>query len=383
LDYAVRCLAHEVRTGFSRIEQSMKLAATNGEGESTLQGHPRHFCFPTITSVERSEPPQVILQNLSTHTANSQCNFTTHQNVTRIQNEKSASFPAESVSETGNASQAINPTITEKPSRKQNVNKATSDTCERVRTLDIIGSDSSEISPRAAPPTASLSTISASQDDGFRTVLPKRIYNQNKKMNKQTDSLHVASSTNASNMPTIPKIRPNISNSSATTQPTYSYQNSSAKIFVGGIAPNTKKEDILNLVHNSLGIRVGRFQLRTKYPSYSSFCVTTDDEHADIIMCSSVWPRGAKIMEFRGRRRNTRNVTNSTNASPTRRTQDQHLTNRTTQLKMDQFLVGEYLSVTFYTGIAATTCLRCRVKAGNAAHIGLQTLLKFQQTSRV
>jgi len=52
---------------------------------------------------------------------------------------------------------------------------------------------------------------------------------------------------------------------------------------------------IRRLIKRSLDIHVGCFQLRTRYPTYSSFCVTTTEHYADIIMCSNVWPRWPKI----------------------------------------------------------------------------------------
>ena len=61
---------------------------------------------------------------------------------------------------------------------------------------------------------------------------------------------------------------------------------------------------IRRLIKRSLDIHVGCFQLRTRYPTYSSFCVTTTERYADIIMCSNVWLREAKVMLFKGRRNN-------------------------------------------------------------------------------
>ena len=78
----------------------------------------------------------------------------------------------------------------------------------------------------------------------------------------------------------------------------------STKIFVGGLHPATTKDDVISLIKKSLDISVRCFQLRTKYPTYVSFCVITSEEYGDIIMCSNIWPEGAKVMHFRGRHKN-------------------------------------------------------------------------------
>ena len=80
--------------------------------------------------------------------------------------------------------------------------------------------------------------------------------------------------------------------------------NKSIKIFVGGLHPDTTRESIIKLIEDNLYITAGCFQLKTRYPSYSSFCVTVDDNYGHILLCSNIWPPKAKIMHFVGRRRN-------------------------------------------------------------------------------
>lgn len=70
------------------------------------------------------------------------------------------------------------------------------------------------------------------------------------------------------------------------------------RIFVGGLEPETTSDSIVKLIYNSLGIKIKCFQLRTKYPTYSSFCLITAESNSDIIMRSNIWPSRAKIMHF-------------------------------------------------------------------------------------
>lgn len=144
-------------------------------------------------------------------------------------------------------------------------------------------------------------------------------------------------------MPIIPKQRPEIGLVQPALQSIHAAQG--VKIFVGGLHPATKRDQIVDLVKSSLGIVVGCFQLRTKYPTYSSFCVTTTDDYADILLCCNIWPESAKITYFNGRRKKSYNAQNTqkTNVAQERQNvqkkQSDPTSSRSVQTTMDRFVV--------------------------------------------
>jgi hypothetical protein len=134
--------------------------------------------------------------------------------------------------------------------------------------------------------------------------MSKRNYQQNKKLAQSNENRALYSEAVAQHprLATYPKSRPAIGQP-APQPPQTNRTTTPVKIFVGGLHPATKRNELVELIKQSLGITVGCFQLRTKYPTYTSFCLTTDEDFGDILLCSNVWPEGAKVMHFRGRQR--------------------------------------------------------------------------------
>jgi hypothetical protein len=177
------------------------------------------------------------------------------------------------------------------------------------------------MAPRApSEPLSSVPVYPCEEDsvtDAFTTFLSRKAYKQQQKnANKAVNSNpHTESASYTNKISTIPKQRPTLGETNPPTQ-TVPRRIPSVKIFVGGLHPDTKREDIIQLINKELSISVGCFQLRTRYPTYSSFCITTEEEYEDFLLCSNMWPPRAKIMHFRGRRQ-TKPNSDVNNRAPT------------------------------------------------------------------
>jgi hypothetical protein len=189
--------------------------------------------------------------------------------------------------------------------------------------------------------SAETGQLASGNESAYKTFLSRKAYNSKKKSNKNSENnpTNTYSERQHPQLQTFPKQRYELNSSPEKQQ---QKRQPSIKIFVGGLHQSTRKEQVIELIQNSLGIAVSCFQLRIRFPAYTSFCVMAEEEYADVILCSNIWPKQAKVMHFRGRqnqnqksgnsaaeRQNTKKITtNSVVASKTQTTMDRFLTQK-------------------------------------------------------
>ncbi|KAF6207679.1 hypothetical protein GE061_016126 [Apolygus lucorum] len=72
------------------------------------------------------------------------------------------------------------------------------------------------------------------------------------------------------------------------------------RVFVSRLDPSLTSLEIKSHLQTNATIFRGCIQLKTKYDSYSSFCVECGEEDFEALMSPDLWPRDSIIAEFRG-----------------------------------------------------------------------------------